>query len=350
MARPSRRSRIDARRRDTPCSREPTSSRPRHEDDPWRRPVIETPVVFIIHKRPETTRRVFAEIAKARPPRLLIVADGPRPGHEGEARLCAEARAVASGVNWDCEVLRSFSDTKLGLKRRISSGLDWAFSLTETAIILEDDCLPHADFFSFCETLLERYRNNERVMMISGSNFQQGIRRGDGDYYFSRVAHIWGWATWRRAWQHYDVQMTSFPAFVDRRAIELILRDPTMRAHYLDLLRSTRESEIDTWDYQWQFALWNRDGWVAVPNVNLVSNIGFGPEATHTPTPHPLFADAPTLPLTGLAAPSTLACDDEADLAEFRAERAWYQRPLWRRLVGRVARRLRRPRPADRSA
>jgi hypothetical protein len=309
---------------------------------------INTPVALFIHKRPETTRRVFQEIEKAKPRRLFIIADGPRERDGSEARLCAEARDIVSGINWDCEVRRDFAETKLGLKRRISSGIDWLFSLVEEAIILEDDCLPHPDFFVFCEALLKRFRYDDRVMMISGDNFQ-GARRGDASYYFSRIARIWGWATWRRAWRRYDNDMASLPSFIGNRRIEAILRDPDMREHYLDLLQSSFENRIDNWGYRWQFALWAHDGLVARPNANLVSNIGFGPGATHTLTPHPLFADRDAVPLGPVSHPTEIRPDEEADLREFRAEQAWYHRPLRRRIWDRLARQLHlswhRPRP-----
>ena len=138
---------------------------------------MKTPVAFLIFNRPETTARVLEEIARARPPKLLVVADGPRADRPGEADLCRAARAVLSRVDWPCEVLTNFSETNLGCRRRVSSGLDWVFEEVEEAIVLEDDCLPHPSFFPFCEELLERYRADERVMAVSGDNFQQGRRR-----------------------------------------------------------------------------------------------------------------------------------------------------------------------------
>jgi hypothetical protein len=305
---------------------------------------LETPLAFFIHKRLETTRRVFREIARIKPRRLFIIADGPTPGIAKETRLCAQTREIVRAITWDCKVLHDFAETKLGLKQRISSGLDWVFSLADEAIILEDDCVPHPDFFRFCETLLSRFRDDARVMMISGDNFQQGLQRGSGSYYFSRIAHIWGWATWRRAWQCYDREMRSFPDFLARRRLESILPDAAMREHYLDLLRGSYENQIDNWGYRWQFAIWQRGGLVAMPNTNLVTNIGFGPGATHTPTPHPLFANRPAHPIGAIAHPGEIRVDDEADLQEFRAEQAWYHRPLARRVWDRLMRFVERSR------
>ncbi|OUC08639.1 hemolytic protein HlpA-like protein, partial [Litorilinea aerophila] len=165
---------------------------------------MQTPVIFLIFNRPDTTAQVFAEIAKARPRRLLVVADGPRPHRPDDVEKCSATRAVIERVDWPCEVSCDFAEENLGGRRRISSGLTWAFSQVEAAIVLEDDCLPHPTFFPFCEELLNRYCHDERIMAITGDNFQFGRSRTKYSYYFSRYFHSWGWATWRRAWQHYD--------------------------------------------------------------------------------------------------------------------------------------------------
>lgn len=156
---------------------------------------LKTPVAFLIFNRPDTTRRVFAEIAKARPPKLLVVADGPRADHPDDVEKCAAVRAIIDGIDWDCKVLTNYSDINLGCKRRVSSGLDWVFDTVEEAIILEDDCLPHPAFFRFCEEMLNKYRDDKRIAMISGDNFQFGRKRTEYSYYFSRYPHIWGWAS-----------------------------------------------------------------------------------------------------------------------------------------------------------
>ena len=176
---------------------------------------LETPVAFLVFNRPHTTDKVFSEIAAANPRKLLIVADGPRPDQPGEAERCVAVRAIVDRVDWDCEVLTNYSDINLGCKARISSGLDWVFDTVEEAIVLEDDCLPHPSFFRFCEELLVKYRDDERIAQIGGVNFQSGRRRTNYSYYFSRYAHIWGWATWRRAWRHYDVALKAWPLIRD---------------------------------------------------------------------------------------------------------------------------------------
>ncbi len=173
--------------------------------------LIKTPVVVIIFKRTDTTEKVFEAIRLAKPPKLFVIADGPRADHPGEAEKCEAARAIIERVDWECEVLKNYSDTNLGCAKRVSSGLDWVFSNVEEAIILEDDCVPHLTFFPFCEELLEKYRYDTRIASISGQNVQFGRERTNYSYYFSRYNHCWGWATWRRAWQHFDFDMKLWP-------------------------------------------------------------------------------------------------------------------------------------------
>jgi len=243
---------------------------------------IKTPIVFIIFNRPETTKRVFAEIAKARPPKLLVIADGPRTDHPDDAEKCAAVRAIIDGVNWDCDVLKNYSDVNLGCKRRVSSGLDWVFDIVEEAIILEDDCLPHPTFFRFCEEMLEKYRDDKRIAMISGDNIQFGRKRTGYSYYFSRYTHIWGWASWRRAWDNYDVDMKLWPEIRDGGWLQGLLGSKISVWYWKNRLENAYKGKIDTWDYQWFFSCWIQSALTIIPNVNLVSNIGFGPDSLHT--------------------------------------------------------------------
>ena len=243
---------------------------------------LHTPVAFIIFNRPDTTARVFEEIRRARPAKLLVVADGPRPDRPGEAEKVAAARAIIEQVDWPCEVLKNYSDINLGCRRRVSSGLDWVFQTVEEAIILEDDCLPHPTFFRFCEELLEKYRNDERVMNINGSNYQFGRKCGEASYYFSRYTHIWGWASWRRAWQYYDVDIKNWENSKNKNEYLHVFSCRAERRFWRTMLDKVASGKIDTWDFQWAFACLVRRALVIAPNVNLISNIGFGPGATHT--------------------------------------------------------------------
>ena len=243
---------------------------------------MKTPVAFIIFNRPDTTAKVFEAIRQAKPSKLLVVADGARQGKVGEAEKCAATRAIINGVDWECEVLTNYSDVNLGCKRRVSSGIDWVFQQAEEAIILEDDCLPDPSFFPYCEELLERYRHDTRVMSISGDNFQFGRKRTTDSYYFSRYNHVWGWASWRRAWKHYDVNMQLWQTVRDGGWLEDLLGDSSELRMWHQNFQRIFDGKVDTWDYQWVFACWIQSGLIIVPNVNLISNIGFGADATHT--------------------------------------------------------------------
>lgn len=251
---------------------------------------LKTPIAFLIFNRPDTTERVFREIAKARPPKLLVVADGPRPDKAGEAERCASARAVIERVDWDCEVLKNYSDNNLGCRKRVSSGLDWVFDAVEEAIVLEDDCLPSPSFFPFCEELLERYRHDSRVMQICGSNFLKGWRRNEYSYYFSNYGPIWGWASWRRAWKFYDVEMKLWPELKEKKVLEDFCVNGEEVESRQGIYDKVFSGEIDTWDYQWGFAKLINSGLSITPNANLISNIGFGAGATHTSSEDNPFA------------------------------------------------------------
>jgi hypothetical protein len=243
---------------------------------------VRTPVALLIFNRPDTTERVFAEIARARPSKLLVVADGPRDSRSGEAELCRQARAIIDRVDWECEVRTEFADRNMGCKLRVSSGIDWIFTQVEEAIILEDDCLPNPSFFRYCDEMLERYRDNDRVGMVSGGNLQFGHQRGSGSYYFSKYTHIWGWATWRRAWKHYDRDLTLWPTFRDQGLLEQMFQTAGEQAYWGNSFQWVYEGSLDTWDVSWTFAALTHGMLQVVPNVNLISNIGFGANATHT--------------------------------------------------------------------
>ena len=262
--------------------------------------MLSTPVAFLIFNRPELTKTVFAEIAKVKPKKLLVVADGSRQDKQGEAEKCAAARAVIEQVDWDCEVLKNYSDVNLGCGIRVATGIDWVFEHVDEAIILEDDCLPHLTFFEFCRELLEKYRDDERVMMISGSNLMGDWESDLQSYHFSYYGGIWGWASWKRAWKHYDYHMKLWKYEGARNCVRNVIVDPEQYFYRQEMLSKAFRGEIDTWDYQWSFARLLQSGLSVVPSVNLVSNIGFGKDATHTIN---FFDCKANLPLSSMSFP-----------------------------------------------
>ena len=299
---------------------------------------LKTPVAFIIFNRPDTTKVVFAEIAKARPPKLLVIADGPRADHPDDAEKCAAVRAIVDGVDWDCEVLKNYSDVNLGCKRRVSSGLDWVFDTVDEAIILEDDCLPHPTFFRFCEELLEKYRDDERIAMISGDNFQFGRKRTEYSYYFSRYTHIWGWASWRRAWNNYDVDMKVWHEIRDGGWLEDLLGTKKSVWYWKNIFENVYKGKIDTWDYQWTFSCWIQNALTVLPNANLVSNIGFDSDAVHTKVKD-TFSEMEIEPMSvPILHPNYILRDSKADL--FVENKMFSGKSLMLRVINRVINKL----------
>jgi hypothetical protein len=244
---------------------------------------IETPVAMFVFKRPDTTRRVFKAIANVRPARLLLIADGSRPGNAREAEACQQVRDIVARVDWPCEVSTNFAESNLGCQERMISGLNWVFSLVEEAIILEDDCLPDASFFPFCQQLLERYRGDGRIAYISGCNLVEKYLNTSYSYFFSQIGGIWGWATWRSEWQRYDRHLSDWPELRSEKMLSEIFDQPKAVAFWTRIFDAMHENRgPDTWDYQWFYTCLINNSLIAVSGVNLVTNIGFGQDATHT--------------------------------------------------------------------
>lgn len=243
---------------------------------------METPVTFIIFKRPQTTEKVFQAIRQVKPKKLFVIADGPRTDRPGEAEKCEASRAIIDRVDWECEVIKNYADTNLGCATRVSSGLDWVFSKVEQTIILEDDCIPHNSFFRFSEELLEKYQNDTRISSISAQNVQAGQPRTNYSYYFSRYSHCWGWATWKRAWQHYDLNIKLWQEVQAQNLLHDILLDSKAVNYWRRTFQTIYDNPTGiTWDYQWTFACWMQGSLSITPNVNLVANVGVGADATH---------------------------------------------------------------------
>jgi hypothetical protein len=272
-----------------------------------------TAVLFIVFNRPDTTQEVFNAIRGARPPRLYVAADGAREGRAAEAEKVRQVRQIATAVDWPCEVKTLFRDKNLGCKYAESTAMDWFFENEDQGIILEDDCLPHPDFFTFCEASLERYAENENIMAITGDNFQDGQIRGDGSYYYSRIVHGWGWASWRRAWRYYDVEMQQWPTWKKTAEWRNFWKQKSATKYWNNIFDRTHSGLIDTWDYQWTASIWMQGGLTVTPNTNLVSNIGFGPDATHTLASDDVNSKKRVEGIGILKHPSKIFPDHEAD-------------------------------------
>jgi hypothetical protein len=303
------------------------------------------PVVIIIFNRPDLTAQVFEVIRQAKPKKLLVIADGPR--NKLEEILCQKTRAVTEVVDWDCEILRNYAEENLGCRKRISSGLDWVFEQVEEAIILEDDCLPSLDFFLFCQELLDYYRNDTRIWSICGHNFQDGQWRGDGSYYFSHYPDPWGWATWKRSWQHYDRDLNDWNNFHNRHLFEEVFDNPLETEHWNQILNLLHnENKPDTWDYQWIFTCLKNNALSIWPNVNLVSNIGFREDGTNCQQ-ESNWSNMDTKEIGEIKHPQFILRDKSADLYYFYhrqnglyriEQRKWHRR--LRSQLGKLRRKL----------
>ncbi|MEA2631935.1 MAG: hypothetical protein QOE66_2154 [Chloroflexota bacterium] len=273
------------------------------------------PILFLVFNRPDTTARVFEAIRVARPGQLFVAADGPRDGRETDPERCEQARAIATAVDWPCVVTTLFRERNLGCKRAVSSAIDWFFEQVPQGLILEDDCVPDPTFFVYATELLARYRDDPRVVMVSGDNFISATWRPAASYYFSALTHIWGWGSWRRAWTHYDVEMADWVKQRDEGLLERVFPGaPGSQRYWTAIFDRVARGEIDTWDYQWLYATFKRDGVSCMPAVNLISNIGFGADATHTHNAEAKLANLPiaALPLP-LIHPSDVAAERSAD-------------------------------------
>jgi hypothetical protein len=308
--------------------------------------MLDVPVLLIVYRRPDLTAQVMNAIARARPRRLFVAADGPTSA--AEAAACEAARAAATQVTWPCEMKTNVAATNLGCRARVQSALDWFFTECESGIVLEDDCLPAPDFFPFCASLLERYRDDARVMHISGETYREGPRP-ECSYYFSKYALIWGWATWRRAWRLGDLRMPTWPSF-SREAARLAIFDSSdEQSYWQGAFQEMYEGRLATWDYAWIYACLTQ-GLSIHPAVNLVRNIGTADGATHMTT-NPFFSRGVGALETELRHPAWMVRDRAADMDTFdhrfvggvlKRQRTWRHqaaRPLrWtRRLVARVA-------------
>lgn len=245
---------------------------------------LNTAVLFLIFNRLDTTKQVFEAIRQARPPRLYVASDGHRPDRAGEDEKVRQVRNyVLKNIDWNCEVKTLFGDRNMGCGVAVSSAIDWFFEFEEDGIIFEDDVLPDPSFFPFCEELLERYQDEPQVMMISGTYFAGEKYRLTESYYFSLYPHIWGWATWRRAWKCNDRQMKKWPQLKQTNFLsQLSGGDKYFINYWSKIFDMVHAGKVDIWSYQFTFACWVNLGLSIVPSRNLAKNIGFGTAGTHT--------------------------------------------------------------------
>lgn len=245
------------------------------------------PITYIFFNRLDCVKQTFPPIKMQKPEQLFLISDGPRVGNDLDGLKIRDCRSfINEQIDWKCEVYRLYQDTNLGAGKNITTGLNWVFSQIDRTVILEDDCLPDPSFFRFCQELLEKYKDDDRIGMIGGSNHTPRIL--SSSYFFSNFTMVWGWATWKRAWKYHDFEMSLWPDFKNNRSwlIEKII-DEENYVYWFNILDNLyRSDKSQVWDYQWSLALWVQNMLSIIPTKNLVKNIGFGPDATHTKVDH----------------------------------------------------------------
>lgn len=289
-------------------------------------------ILFIVFKRLDTTQMVFEAIRKAEPQKLYIAADGPRNLDE-QKKTEAVRDYVLNNIDWNCQIITEFQDQNLGCRYGVSHAITWFFQHETEGIILEDDCLPHPDFFNFCGELLSHYRDNKTVWGIGGGNFQDGQARGSGSFYFSQHVYIWGWATWADRWQKYDVDLKNIPRFKGLNTKKYSWGE---YRYWKKIFTQVKHKKFNTWDYQWMFTMWQNKGLWVVPNKNIVGNIGFGPDATHTFGTHNGIPHKNTEGLDRIIYPKYIFQDKEADIYAYK--KIYAPLPILKRILNKLRR------------
>lgn len=267
---------------------------------------FDTPILFIIFNRPDVTNQVFNCIKKKKPKKLYIAADGPRDNIPSDETLCFQTREICTNIDWPCEIHRKYSDQNLGCGKSVSDAISWFFSYEEYGIILEDDCLPSSSFFTFCQTNLKKYENHSQIMHISGSCHVPERLTGDRSYYYSQFEHVWGWATWRRAWKHYDFNLHTY-----NDKSRLLVKNKNKKS-MLDRLK--KENTKFTWDYQWYFTITYNNGLCITPQKSLIKNIGFGKSATNTLFKPKWLTNSTPSEIEEIDHPSEIIINKQADI------------------------------------
>lgn len=244
---------------------------------------FEVPISLHIFNRPETTEILFNKIRKIRPTKLFITADGPRLGNLSDQKNCELTRLAVSNVDWDCQLYTNFSDVNKGSFKSTSEGITWVFEHVDRAIILEDDCIPNSSFFSFCQELLDYYENDTRVALISGFDIETPSQK-KYSYYFSRYTHMWGWATWKRTWENVDFEMNYWPEYRDNKGLDLIFSYKHEVMYWTEIMQNMFDKRTEAglhWDYLLLLSMFMNNSVAIRPSSNLISNNGYGEDATH---------------------------------------------------------------------
>ncbi|MFD1142281.1 nucleotide-diphospho-sugar transferase [Larkinella insperata] len=287
---------------------------------------FDVPILFLLFNRPDLARQVLNRIRQIQPRELFVSIDGPRPNHPTDAEQVAQSIALLDEIDWPCQVHRLIQDQNLGCRQAVSTAITWFFEQVEMGIILEDDCLPDPSFFTFCRENLHHHRDNATVMHIGGVNFQNGQWHGDGSYFYTKICHVWGWASWRRAWEKYDVSMDSYPVFRKQNRIADLFSDPKVQEFWIEAFDSVASGRVSSWAYPWVYTIWINNGLCIYPNRNLITNIGFGGDATHTRDDNDSLANQPLQAITEVKHPAFLI--ENVQATDYSANN-YFKKPGW---------------------
>tara|TARA_B100000780_G_C21087931_1_gene438335 strand:- start:72 stop:1034 length:963 start_codon:yes stop_codon:yes gene_type:complete len=243
---------------------------------------MKLPILILAFNRPNETLILFELLSKIKPDKIYISQDGPRINNKTDFDLCKKVKDIVLNPNWECKVYTKFNITNKGCRDSVHKGINWFFEHEDKGIILEDDCIPSISFFNFCEKMLKKYQDKNNIHVISGSNFQKSNIIGKGDYYISKYAHCWGWATWKRAWKNYDNELSFWSTLKKSQNWKKLHENKLEKKYWTKILDKVQKKKIDSWAYVWQATIWNNNGVTITPNKNLVKNIGFNENATHT--------------------------------------------------------------------
>ena len=274
---------------------------------------FKTPILLTVFNRPDNTLKVFEVLRKIKPLKLYISSDGPRSDKKLDKKLIKDVRDIFKKVDWQCQIKTLFNEKNLGCRKANIIALKWFFSNEEMGIILEDDSIANLDFFNFCENLLKKYADDKSISAISGCNFQKNVLRGNGSYFFSKFSHAWGWASWSRVFNNFDWDMSFWPTWKNSDHFFNLMNDKVERNYWVKIFDKVYEGKIDSWAYSWDAHRWYNDYLSIIPNSNLVSNIGFGEDSTHTTSKFSKFSKMPTKGINEIVHPNKIIRDIKAD-------------------------------------
>lgn len=244
-----------------------------------------TPILLLGYNRPELTEKVFNEIRSIKPKNLFFAVDGPNKLKEQDIEKCKKTKEIINKIDWPCKVETRFLNSNLGCAKGVSSAITWFFSKVDRGIILEDDCLPDKSFFYFCDEMLSKYKNNSDIMVVAGTNLLGKWKYQKQSYHFTTQVPIWGWATWKRAWNKYSHKLEEINNPEKLREIKIRLDNNLYFNYIINKVKETLKGNIDSWGYRWIMTIYLNRGKVIIPSMNLISNIGFSAEAKHTRNP-----------------------------------------------------------------